>query len=99
MSNWINGAENIVIVNKAATQGPFTLAGGKYGVTASATWGGGSATLQRLGPDGTTYVTCLTAFSANGYASVDLPPGTYQVAIATATAVYVEVVNIIKAAI
>jgi hypothetical protein len=36
-------------------------------------------------PDGSTYVTCLTAFSANGYATVELPPGQYQLAVASAT--------------
>lgn len=80
--------------NVSATQGPFKLYGGQYGVTVTATWGGGSATLQRLSADGSTYVTCLTAFAANGYASVGLPPGTYQIAIATATAVYVDITSI-----
>lgn len=75
--------------NIAATTAAFSLKGGKYGVIASATWGGGSVTLQRLAADGSTYVTALTAFSANGYSTVDLPEGTYKIAIATATAVYV----------
>jgi hypothetical protein len=34
--------------------------------------------LQRLAADGANYVTALTAFSADGYASVNLPGGTYQ---------------------
>jgi|SRR5271156_2290790 len=90
-----NGVELFAYKNVSATQGPFTLRGGQYAVTVLATWGGGSVTLQRLGDDGSTYITCLTAFSANGYATVNLPSGTYQLAVATATAVYVDVTSVI----
>lgn len=80
--------------NISATPASFALRGGQYGVTAHATWGGGSATLQRLATDGASYVTVLTAFTADGYASAYLPSGTYRLLIATATAVYVDVVSI-----
>lgn len=80
--------------NISATTAAFELGGGKYGVYASATWGGGSVTLQAVGPDGTTLVTVLTAFTANGYASVDLPPGLYKFAVATASAVYASVFRV-----
>jgi hypothetical protein len=90
-----NSVESVVFKNVSSTQGPFNLRGGSYGVSAIATWGGGSVTLQRLADDGATYLTCLTAFSANGYASVNLPAGTYQLAIATASAVYASVVGIV----
>lgn len=76
----------------------FVLMGGLYGVTAKATWGGGSVTLQRLAADNTTYVTCLTAFSADGYATASLPPGTYKVTVVTATGVYCDVSQICRAA-
>jgi hypothetical protein len=91
-----NSVEFFVFKNVSSTQGPFNLRGGSYGVTAhSISWGGGSATLQRLSPDGVTYVTVLAAFSADGYASVNLPAGTYELAIATATAVYADIVGIV----
>ncbi len=80
--------------NIAATPTAFQLRGGVYGITASATWGGGSVTLQKLSGDGSTYITVLTAFTASGYASVSLPPGTYRLLVATATAIYVEIVQI-----
>jgi hypothetical protein len=48
-----------------------------------------------LSPDGLTYVTVLTALSADGYSSANLPSGTYQLAIATATAVYADIVGIV----
>lgn len=82
--------------NISVTPAAFDLMGGFYGVTVSATFGGGSITLQRLAADGTTYVTCLTAFTVAGYATVSLPPGTYKFAIATATAVYVDIVAIAR---
>lgn len=89
-----NTQEVFKFSNIAATPATFVLRGGRYGVTAMATWGGGSVTLQRQAPDGSTLVTVLTAFSANGYAQVDLPNGTYSLTIATATAVYVDIVSI-----
>jgi hypothetical protein len=92
-----NSIENKKFSNISATPAAFTLRGGQYGVTVHATWGGGSVTLQRLAVDGATYVTCLTAFTADGYASVNLPSGTYQLGVATATGVYVDLVAIVTA--
>jgi hypothetical protein len=92
-----NTIENKSFSNISATPGSFTLRGGNYGVTAKATWGGGSVTLQRLSPDATTYVTVMTAFSADGYASANLPSGTYRLLVATATAIYIDVVSIVTA--
>jgi len=59
-----------------------------------ASWGGGSVTLHGLVPDNATYVTVLTAITADGYATVQLPPGTHRVLIATATAVYLDIIAI-----
>lgn len=71
----------------SADVGPYKVSGGRYGVGVSATWGGGTVTLQCLMPDGSTYVTAASAFLADGVAVVDLPAGMYKAAIATATAV------------
>lgn len=75
--------------NINATTAAFSLDGGRYGAEFLATWGGGSVTLQKLGPDGTTYNTAMNAWLANGTALADLPAGSYRLAVATATAVYV----------
>lgn len=80
--------------NISANTAAFTLHGGQYGVTVTATFGGGNVTLQRLAADGATYVTCLTAFTAAGYATVNLPPGTYRFAVTTAAAVYVDITSV-----
>jgi len=84
-----------LFTNIAANTANFELKGGKYGVAAVATWGGGSAKLQMLGPDGSTFLSVATAtdFTANGYAAIDLPPGIYRFTIATATAIYAAVVR------
>jgi hypothetical protein len=88
--------EAVAFQNISATTAPFQLHGGRYSAAAVATWGGGSAKLQILGPDGATYlsVASTTDFSANGFATVDLPPGQYRFTIATATAVYCEVAQV-----
>lgn len=88
-----NKIENNSFSNISATPASFVLRGGNYAVTVHATWGGGSVTLQRLSPDGSTYVTVMTAFSADGFASANLPNGTYRLLVATATAIYVDVVS------
>ena len=90
-----NTIEQKKFTNISATPAQFTLRGGQYGVTVNATFGGGSVTLQRLSLDGASLVTVLTAFAAAGYATVNLPSGTYSLTIATATAVYCEIVSIV----
>lgn len=83
-------APKISFSNIASTTAAFQLAGGWYGVAVIGT-GFGTVTLQILGPDGTTYLTATTAFSANGYTLLQLPPGSYKFAITTTTAVYASV--------
>lgn len=79
---------SLLFSNIAATTAAFSLASGLYGITVSATFGGGNVVLQRLAPDGTTFIAVHTAMTAAGYTTVFLPPGTYKLAITTATAVY-----------
>lgn len=89
----VDYGNGFLVQNASATQGPFRLLGGKYEFTASATFSAGSVALQTLGADGSTYVT-VQSFTAAHTVSLDLPPGQYQVAIVTATAVYANVVPI-----
>lgn len=91
-----NGRDSISFSNIATTMAAFTLQGGEYAVASTATFGGGSVKLQRLGPDGSTYQSVASAsdFTAAGYTALDLPPGQYRFTIATATAVYAEVTAI-----
>jgi hypothetical protein len=59
----------------------FKLKGGTYQVSVIASTFG-TVTLQRLGPDGSTFLTAMTAFSANGVATANLARGTYKFALA-----------------
>lgn len=90
-----NGIELFAFKNISSTTATFPLRGGNYAVTVHATFGGGSVTLQRQAADGSTMVTCLTAFTADGYATVNLPSGTYDFAVATATGVYVDITSVV----
>lgn len=87
-------AESKQFSNISASTNAFALKGGKYGVAVVATFGGGSVTLQGLSFDLTTFVTVVAAFTAAGYATVDLPPGQYRFTIATATAVFATVTSV-----
>ena len=79
----------------ATSSDSFELTGGAYAMDAIATWNAGSITLQRLGPDGATYITAATALSADGTTgALALPPGTYKIAVATATGIWVSVSRI-----
>lgn len=77
-----------LLSNASATGDSVVWGGGRGVFCATATWGGGSVTLQYLGPDGSTYVTAATALTANGLVSFELPPGRIRAAVVTATAVY-----------
>jgi len=81
--------------NIAATTAAFSLTGGKYGASVVGT-GFGTVKLQTLLADGSTWqsVSSGTDFAANGYNTVDLPPGQYRFTIATATAVYAAVTRV-----
>jgi hypothetical protein len=93
MPNTDYSGNGFKVASASATQGPFSLLGGKYGVTVSGTFPG-TVALQTLGPDGSTFLSTATSFTANGYAAVDLPPGKVQLAIATATGVSASVIPI-----
>lgn len=79
-----------------STSSQFQLGGGKYLFSAVGTWNGGTATLQRIGPDGLTLINAATGLTTNGSNVNDLPPGMYQVTItgSTTAAISWEVVRI-----
>ena len=74
-------SERKSFTNISATTAAFELRGGEYTVDViGSTFG--TVTLQRLGPDGTTWLTAMTAFAATGSATADLPDGSYRLALA-----------------
>lgn len=86
------GTANAGITADTAT---FSLLGGKYGILANGTWNSATYTLEAQGADGTTFVPVAAAISANGYASVDLPPGLYKfVKSGSPTAVWLSITRI-----
>lgn len=87
-----NKVETFSFNNISASTAAFVLRGGNYGLTCHATWGGGNVALQRLSPDGSSYVTVITALTADGYGNANLPSGSYRLQVTTATAVYCDVV-------
>lgn len=90
--------DQVTYSSVAASQTGFKLLGGTYGMTVTATWGGGSVDLKKLSADGSTYVSVLTTtFTANAYQTVNIPPGTYQLTVTTATAVYADITSVISA--
>jgi len=70
-----------LLSNSNASSATFLLKAGKYFIEViGSTFG--TVTLQKLAPDGSTFLAAVTAFSANGTASADLPSGTYKIALA-----------------
>lgn len=68
-----------------ATPNDFNLDAGRYALTIAAT-AFGTATLQKLLPDGTTYAPVTPALAAAGYTVLQLPAGQYRMALAGITA-------------
>ena len=77
-----------LLKNVTATGSAVTWPGGTGHFSAvCAGWNGATATLQFLGPDGTTWIPlgADTTLSANGSALFQCQPGQIRVAISTAT--------------
>lgn len=70
--------------NIAATPADFNLDAGNYSLIA--TWTVGTVQLQKLMPDGTTYVPVTAALAApgaaSGYTYLQLPAGQYRLVLA-----------------
>lgn len=90
-----NSADAKLFSNISATTAAFRLSGGKYAAEVAATFGGGSVKLQTLLPDQSTWASIgsTTDFTANGVATVDLPPGQYRFTITTASAVFASIAS------
>jgi hypothetical protein len=67
--------------NANTTSSPFRLNGGLFEIEVQADTFG-TVTLQKLGPDGSSYLTQATAFSATGTALAYCAFGTYRFAVA-----------------
>lgn len=87
----MGASEAIKITNGGASASSSgALIGGVYMFVAVATWGGGSAKIQMLSGDGSNYVDIPNgSLTDNGcLGPFYLPPGTYKITTATATAIY-----------
>jgi hypothetical protein len=77
----------------SATPNDFNLDAGVFGLTLHATtWG--TATLQKLLPDGATYVAVSSALAADGETVLQLPAGQYRLALSGVTALTGEIAKI-----
>ncbi len=91
-----NSNEVLSWQNIAANSPTFTLRGGGYGLTVHAgSWGTGNVVLQRLGLDGATWVSVITPLTADSYINVNLPSGTYRLAVNSVTGIYADLVSVI----
>lgn len=88
--------------NIAATPPDFNLDAGVYGLTLALTSGGAATVLQKLLPDGVTYVTVTpapntAAFAATGgYAVYQLPAGQYRLSLTAAVGLIGEIALIAR---
>lgn len=90
-----NKIESISWSGISATPASFTLRGGQYGLTLHASaWG--TATMQRQTSDGS-WVACMTAVTADGYSTANLPSGTYRMSLSGVTGLYGDLVSIVTA--
>lgn len=91
--------ESVQPFNNAAagTSATFFLQGGRYVLEAAST-GTGTVTLNALASDGVTFVPVVpavgSALTASGTGIYDLPPGQYNVVVATLTANYITLTRV-----
>lgn len=91
MSKVVNAPVTFASNGGAGNGIPKQWAGGRALLVAQATWGGGSAKLQTLSSDGSTWVDITNAsFTASGSVEVALPHGQIRCVIATSSAVYLD---------
>ena len=77
----------------STTPNDFNLDAGVFGLTLHASaWG--TATLNKLLPDGATYVAVATAVSADGYTELHIPAGQYQLTLSGVTGLIGEIAKI-----
>ena len=88
-SGGANNTNTFMLQNAVATGGSFELTGGIYLLECIAS-NYGSVTLQKLGPDGVTWLTAATAFTTNGTETAYLTRGTYRWLVSSAIAVYTQ---------
>lgn len=87
-----------LLVNAGAGNGATKQWPGGEGVLiAVASWGGGNAQLQVLGPDGATWINVGSAITANGVATFKLGKSQVRVVVTTASGVYVTAERILSA--
>ena len=93
----MSATESRIFSNIVATTLQFPLSGGKYCFDALGTWGTGNVQVQLLGGDASTWLNCGSAISSNGVSTLDLPLGSFQIAVASgATAVYTRLTKIVE---
>jgi hypothetical protein len=82
--------------NISSTTSPFALTGGNYQVCVVVNPNSGTVKLESSRPDNATYlpVNSKTNFTADGCATVNLPPGQYEFVLAGATSVYASISSI-----
>lgn len=96
-SNDFQPASKVFSNAAAGTSPQFELRGGKYALDVAATGSAGTVVLNKLGPDGVTFIPVLpltTALTQTGSAIYDLSPGQYTVTVATLTAIFVSITEI-----
>jgi hypothetical protein len=88
----MHGTESVQFSDIAATPASFALKGGHYSFSMVATTGESpAATINQLGPDGSTYLATSLTLAASGIIQGFLPPGLYQLELTGLTAVYANV--------
>ena len=87
-----------LLSNASATGGWVLWPCGKGDFRAEATFGGGSVSLECKGPNGTAIaVGSTTTLTANGRGTFEIGAGEIRAAVATATAVYAQVLRVPQA--
>lgn len=86
----------VVFSNISATTSPFVLPPGQYDIDVHATSYGTAVTLQKLAADGSTWMTALTNFAADGVTPGVYLSGTYRVLVTGASGIYLNIATLVQ---
>lgn len=97
----MSATDSYIASNISAPTAAFPLKGGRYVLTAVATFGGGNVQVQILAADGSTWVApkdiggSANNLTAAGSQTIDLPACRARINVVTATAVYAAVARVL----
>lgn len=84
----------ISFANQTSNTGAFTIRGGQYSLTVHGSVFAGPYSLQRQAADAATFVNVMTPSSVDSFNTLNIPDGTYRIAISSGSNIFADLTAI-----